>query len=264
MDKKLDISIEHDMPKLVHWLTEDQLRSIYTSEYWNNVNEEKKKAWWIANGNYADCLSYLHSSQLMSEYEEGEAEVKKIGRGALEVVDLAAGIGWTSALLSKLDVVSVVHAVEISKHRIGELFEHSIRMFGADPKKLRRYLGSFYETQFEDESIDLIFLSQAFHHAENPFRLLMECRRILRPGGRVLLIGEHFIRLRSVVKRFSVELLKRHKVTTNFYELFPPDPEFGDHYYRVSDYHFMFMACGMRATVRQLKSGNLMYVVEKV
>jgi ArsR family transcriptional regulator len=50
-----------------------------------------------------------------------------------------------------------------------------------------------------DESVDLALLSQALHHAENPARALAEARRILRPGGRVLILdlrehGETWVR----------------------------------------------------------------------
>lgn len=36
-------------------------------------------------------------------------------------------------------------------------------------------------------SIDLIFISMVFHHFAEPVRVAHECRRVLRPGGRVCL-----------------------------------------------------------------------------
>lgn len=262
-----DNRFEADKPdkmELIQWLTDEQLDLIYTSKYWNDVETEKLKEWWIADGNYEVCLEYLRSSQLLSEYQEAEKEILRLNRGSLDVADLAAGIGWTSALLSRLDCVRTVHAVEISKHRIGSLFEHCVVMLSGNPGKLKRYLGSFYETKFQNESLDLIVLSQAFHHAENPLKLLTECNRILKPHGTVLITGEHFIGVMEIFRRFLSCLVKNRKFVTNFRELFPSDPILGDNFYKVSDYLAMFSSFGMKGRLVKLQSGNAMYVVTKL
>jgi SAM-dependent methyltransferase len=40
----------------------------------------------------------------------------------------------------------------------------------------------------KSQSVDVVLLSQALHHAEQPAALLSEARRLLRPGGRVLIL----------------------------------------------------------------------------
>lgn len=49
-------------------------------------------------------------------------------------------------------------------------------------------LGELERLPVADESIDIALLSQALHHAEHPDRALAEAHRILRPGGRVLVL----------------------------------------------------------------------------
>jgi SAM-dependent methyltransferase len=39
----------------------------------------------------------------------------------------------------------------------------------------------------EDESVDLVVSTQALEHVDDPGRYLAECRRVLRPGGQLLL-----------------------------------------------------------------------------
>lgn len=56
-------------------------------------------------------------------------------------------------------------------------------MFNGNPQKIGRYLGSFYSLKFPDNSIDVVLLAQAFHHAHHPLRLLKEMDRVLRVGG---------------------------------------------------------------------------------
>lgn len=249
--------------ELIRWLTDAQLNLIYTSEYWNDIEAEKQKKWWICDGEYDQCIDYLESSGLLSEYQEAESHIQKLDRGELEVGDFAAGIGWTSALLSKLDCVKMVHAVEISKHRIGELFEHSVNMLDGNPQKIKRYLGSFYETRFENESLDVVVLCHAFHHADDPVALLHECQRVLAPNGNLLIVGEHLIGATAIARRFISRLIKNRVWKTSFRELFPADPVLGDHFYKISDYQSMFSVAGMHGRLVRAQSGSAMYVVRK-
>jgi SAM-dependent methyltransferase len=240
----------HDVESPVeHWLDEAALRSIYSSQYWNDLAAERAKEWWIADGGetaYARLRAHLEESGLLEDYRVGEAYVAGMASSGIAVADLASGIGWTSSLLSKLPNVGRVHAVEISQHRLELLFPQAVRMFGGNWAKISRNLGSFYELKFGNSSLDIVFLSSAFHHAENPLRLLTEIDRVLRPGGRLILIGETHISRWAAARRIAHVLLTRRRLTTNFFELFPPDDELGDHYYRESDYHFFAQMLGYR------------------
>lgn len=245
------------------WLSETQLREIYTAAYWNDIEEERRKEWWIEDGDYARCRNYLEHSGLMREYEQAEAFIRGVPRPGLRVADLAAGIGWTSALLSRVENVAEVSAVEISRHRLERLFPHSVAMLSGRSDKIRRYLGSFYELRLEARSMDVVYLSHAFHHADRPQQLLTECDRVLRPGGRIIVAGEHEIGPRTIARRFAAVLLRQRRVVTDFRRLFPPDSLLGDHYYRRSDYRLMFGALGYSLQHRVAPSGNGLYIADK-
>ncbi|TGM60673.1 class I SAM-dependent methyltransferase [Leptospira vanthielii] len=250
------------MRDVENWLTEQELENIYSADYWNDIEEEKSKEFWILDGNYKKCLDYLKNSKLLDEYYASEKYVnEKSGDGKL--LDLAAGIGWTSSLLSKLGSIKEVHAVEISKHRIGELFEHAVKMMVGSPEKIFRYIGSFYKLKFPNEVFDVIFMSQAFHHSDKPLHLLFECDRVLKKGGRIILIGEQNITARLMFRRFVGNLLRTKKIVFNFYELFLPDSRLGDHYYRMSDYFFMFQSMGYKLKYEVAPTGNIMYIADK-
>lgn len=242
------------------WLSDDQLKDIYSARYWNDLEVEKEKdLWWIVDGNYKKCLDYLKKSGLLDEYYDAEALVKSLPQKNMKVADLAAGIGWTSSLLSRIDSISEVHSVEISQHRLSELYEHAAKMLDADENKLFRYIGSFYDLKVEDNTFDIIFFSQAFHHADRPLHLLVECDRVLKPGGRIILIGENYFTPFKKMKGFVRNIVKERKFEIDFYKIFPTDPDLGDHYYRVSDYRFMFNAMGYEMTVQKAKTGSAMY-----
>jgi ubiquinone/menaquinone biosynthesis C-methylase UbiE len=246
------------------WLSAEELAQIYTSRYWNDIEAEKRKEWWIEDGDYERCRRYLRRSKLLLEYQQAENFIRELPGDDLQIADLAAGIGWVSALLSKIDKVAAVHAVEISEHRLERLFPHCVSMFGGRGEKIRRYLGSFYDLKLPEGSVNVIFLSQAFHHADRPIRLMTECDRVLKRGGRIVMVGEHVVGLPWMARRFIKVLVKERTITTDFRRLFPPDPVLGDHYYRLSDYEFLFSAMGYRAKHRVASTGQRIFVADKL
>ena len=251
------------MREIQSWISDDELNYIRTSSYWNNIEEEKKKPWWIEDGDYKKCINYLKSSKLLYEYQKAEKYVKEFKSEQIKIADIAAGIGWSSALLSKLQIVEEVHAVEISRHRLDVLFEHSVKMFHGEENKIYRYLGNFYELGFPERSIDIIFMSQAFHHADKPLKLLVECDRVLKNGGRIILVGENHIGIGKIIRRFLSILIRQKKIMTNFYQMFLPDQILGDHYYRHSDYYFIFNLLGYVPKHEKIDSEHIIYIADK-
>jgi ubiquinone/menaquinone biosynthesis C-methylase UbiE len=157
-----------------------------------------------------------------------------------------------------------VHAVEISHHRLELLFPQAVRLFKGEAAKLNRNLGSFYNLQFPNVSMDIVFLSSAFHHASNPVRLLTEIDRVLKPGGALILIGEVFIGRKHILRRMLKKLLLERKYCTNFNELFPPDQVLGDHYYRVGDYHKFFQMVDYKVVKYSVQNNQTcMFIAEK-
>ena len=137
-----------NLREIKYWLSDTDLKSIYTSAYWNDIEKEKKKEWWIDNGNYEKCLHYINSSGLLSEYQKSEKFIQEFSRKVV-IADLASGIGWTSALLSKLSNVAEVHAVEISKHRLGSLFENAVKNPPSPQPTSNTLLSEFIFIQFD-------------------------------------------------------------------------------------------------------------------
>jgi ArsR family transcriptional regulator len=67
------------------------------------------------------------------------------------------------------------------RERVGE-FE------GRRPSNIEWKRGELEKLPLKDASVDVALLSQALHHAADPARALAEAARILRPGGRVLIL----------------------------------------------------------------------------
>ena len=55
-------------------------------------------------------------------------------------------------------------------------------------QNLEYRLGDLEAVPIADQSIDLAFFSQALHHAQHPERAVAEAFRILKPGGRIVVL----------------------------------------------------------------------------
>lgn len=101
----------------------------------------------------------------------------------LDVVDLGAGEGLISLLLSKN--ARRVCCVDASAKMV-QIGTENAEKNGVE--NLSYLLGDIEAVPLDDESFDLAVLSQALHHAQKPEVALQEAYRILRPGGKILII----------------------------------------------------------------------------
>jgi ubiquinone/menaquinone biosynthesis C-methylase UbiE len=234
------------------WLNGTTQEEIAFAGYWNNEEIEKEKDWYILNGNSNKLTDYL--TRKTTYHDEFRSIVTFMETNGLRLkgvgVDIAAGVCWTTALLSRIEGVDTLYALDISRHRLEKIAPRVFDLFGAKQEKIVRVLGSFYDIRLPDASVDFCFMSQAFHHADNPDLLLSEVRRILKSRGLILMIGEQPVKGRAILKRYVKNSVSsclsrgmvpgRPRLLPTFQELFPPDTESGDHYYRLRDYVNMF------------------------
>jgi ubiquinone/menaquinone biosynthesis C-methylase UbiE len=89
------------------------------------------------------------------------------------ILDLGAGTGRFTACLQAAFAVPVV-AVEPS----GEM-----RAAGPPGPSVEWREGSAEAIPLDDRSVDLVWMSQVFHHIEDHAQAMRQIRRVLRPGG---------------------------------------------------------------------------------
>jgi ArsR family transcriptional regulator len=101
----------------------------------------------------------------------------------LEVADLGCGEGYLTIEAARF--AKKVIAVDRSEAVLTRAKETAAR------KKLRNVdwrRGELEKLPLKDASVDVALLSQALHHAAHPARALAEAVRVVRPGGRVLVL----------------------------------------------------------------------------
>lgn len=101
----------------------------------------------------------------------------------LDVVDVGCGEGYLT-----LETAAWARHV-IGVDRSDEVLERAKAL--AARRKVTNVewrKGDLLRLPFRDESLDIALLSQSLHHANDPERAVAEAARVLRPGGRLLLL----------------------------------------------------------------------------
>ena len=101
----------------------------------------------------------------------------------LVIADLGAGEGTLSQLLAQR--AKKVIAVDNSEKMVAYGAELA-RKHGFENLEYR--LGDIESPPIPPTSVDLVFLSQALHHAQNPEKALKAAHTILKPGGRIVVL----------------------------------------------------------------------------
>ena len=99
------------------------------------------------------------------------------------IADLGAGEGAFSLLLAQH--AKKVIAVDTSAKMIEVAREQALRN---GVKNVEFRLGDMEEVPIKAATVDLVWISQSLHHALHPGRALAEANRILRPGGRIVIL----------------------------------------------------------------------------
>ena len=101
----------------------------------------------------------------------------------LVVADLGSGEGLLAELLARR--CRKVIAVDNSEKMV-EFGARKARKNGLENLEFR--LGDLENPPIEPDSVDVVVLSQALHHAEDPSQALRAAFEILKPGGQLLLL----------------------------------------------------------------------------
>lgn len=135
------------------------------ASYFNHVD----KKW--------DEMVTYHLSARIRNFALGVAEIKKNYR----TVDLGAGIGFFTEAL--VNARARVIAVDQSEKMLAELNQEFASTALVDVRR-----GDAYQLPIPDLSIDRVFASMYLHRVQYPGIAIREVKRILKPGGRLVII----------------------------------------------------------------------------
>jgi SAM-dependent methyltransferase len=248
---------------LAHW-SDEKVGGVF-----NNILQDK----------FEELEAHIKEEGFIEDLENCIHWLRRSGRNISGVgIDLACGTMWlTSYILGKYERdISSFYAADFSEKNIVSIGPRTLEHYNINPEKIYLCLGSFYEIDLPDNSVDFVVMAQAFHHAEYPEKLLHEIKRVLKRQGFVIMIGELYIpilryakcylnfviskivswgRFPTIIKFDCLKKFKKNGLDIGFHEFyFPSDLGLGDHYHLKFSYEKFFNASGFN--FKNIKSKN--------
>lgn len=114
---------------------------------------------------------------------EGLAETLLTLMPPMVVADLGAGEGTFSQLLARRakKVIAIDNSEKMVEYGTDLARKHGVT-------NLEYRFGDIEDIPIRSATVDLAFFSQALHHAQHPEQAVLEAHRILKPGGRIVIL----------------------------------------------------------------------------
>lgn len=107
----------------------------------------------------------------------------------MAVADVGAGTGlFTRLIAPKIGLEGKLFAVDIAK----EFVDHTVRSCQAKGwTQVEGIVCTPDDARLPENSVDLVFICDTYHHFEFPQKTMASIHRALKPGGRVVIVDFH-------------------------------------------------------------------------
>ncbi|GAB3667964.1 methyltransferase domain-containing protein [Halopiger thermotolerans] len=104
----------------------------------------------------------------------------------MTVLDVGCGTGFATEGL--LEHVDEIYALDQSEHQL----EQAYAKFGKRAPPVHFHRGDAERLPFATDTFDVVWSSGSIEYWPNPILALREFRRVLKPGGQVLVVGPNY------------------------------------------------------------------------
>jgi len=108
--------------------------------------------------------------------------VEKVGLSSPKVIaDVGAGTGFFSVAFADMFPKSRIHALDISETMVSWMTEN----ITPDYPNIEARLMQDNQLTLDDNTVDFLFMINLHHELDAPVKMLTECKRVLKPGGKI-------------------------------------------------------------------------------
>lgn len=167
-------------------------------QIWRKIQEPASLSEFLVGRTLAKELSGKNFRDIALEYifilpENAERVFRLIPKSWESIkgvgVDLGGGIACISSLLAKKENVEKIYCVEYTEELV-KLLQPIMKkeILKEKTDKVISIVGDFNNLELPDASLDFAVAWDSVHHSHNPVATLKECRRVLKLGGRLVIV----------------------------------------------------------------------------
>ena len=180
--------------------------------YWNDVEIEKKKSFWIEDPSDMKIINFLtKETNLQRCFLDALQFADNIG-GAVrgDVLDIGAGVGWTSAIVSRIEAIQLIMAIDYSVNRLEKIAPIVMQQLGAEPDKVKRVVGDFFSLELQPAYYDAAIFCQSAYMFSDLERLFRKVNHLLVKGGILIVACERIFEAYPLLDwRYIKQVLRR-------------------------------------------------------
>lgn len=205
----------------------------------------------LAGKNYRDiALEYIFimpedAERVFRLIPKAWESIKGVG------LDLGGGVACISSILAKKEEVEKIYCVEYTEELVKlcqPIMKQAILKDRMD--KVISVVGDFNNLELPENSLDFAVSWDSIHHSHDPVATLKECRRVLKLGGRLVIIDrahnngtpdEEIERMHNIV--YNKEYLRKNYLDEN---MTFTRKDNGEHEWRFFEWEKFFLEAGFK------------------
>lgn len=166
-----------------------------------------------------DRIARLRSSERLEYFDPGQIWAVLQPETDCTLVDIGAGVGYVSLPFARDYPEAAIYGCDILEGMVG-LLAQDAKDQGLD--NLQALLMQPNSVPLPDNSADFIIMAQLHHELDEPEALMVECHRLLAPGGTVAVVDwkdEENERSPAKGRRVPADTIRAHLTGAGFTDL---------------------------------------------
>lgn len=166
------------------------------------------------------------------------------------IIELGSGVSWCSILLSRLENIDEIIALDRDKRRLAIGEKYFLPAYEGNAAKTTFLEGDFHNVPFDGAFFDFVVCDASLHHSDDLAGYLKEISRILKPDGKLIALREPILPgfwLLRIWRKFNFGRLEKKK--GDIENIYPREE--WERYFQKAGFRVNFFECFLRTTFKE-------------